>query len=276
MSFLDITKDKNESYGVFVMKAKNNKAKYIPYTPESPCVHSILSERAYKSIIAETSEHDNRETGGILLGHYHGGVWYIIEAVDPGLKTVNQTSFFEFDDLYVNHVIKKLSRIYRYPLSIIALWHKHPGSFDRFSTTDLDTIESYTSESVNGILSMIVNVDPSLRLTFYYCGKDNTIMPVRYDVGDNYIPKELIEMADGKIIYQNIGKDGSYPGITYDRYLLPEDFPDSIHPELNEAIANEDATEVKGKTVVTKWDWCPWKRKATRKSTMNMEVDLYA
>ena len=213
------------------MMLKKVDFRYIPYSPDSPCIHVVVSERAYKSILAETYEHGNSETGGLLLGHFHKGIWYIIEVVDPGLSSTHRTSYFEFDEKYVNHVIKKMCRVYRFPLTILGMWHRHPGSMDRFSGTDLDTIESYTSEATNGVISMLVNVDPKLRMSFYYCGKDNTIMPVKYDVGDDYIAKELIEMSDAEGIFNNVTSRSSWTGVSQKTILHPNDLPKSIFRE---------------------------------------------
>lgn len=221
--------------------------KYIPFSPNSPCKHVVLSERAYKSILAETYEHGNCETGGFLLGHFHKGIWYVIEAIDPGMSSINRASYFEFDDMYVNHLVKKLSRIYRYPLTILGMWHRHPGSMDRFSGTDLDTIQSYTSEAANGIISMLVNVDPKLRMTFYYCGKDNSIMPIRYDVGDQYIAKELNEMSDPESIYNNVGTGKEWTGVTLKTNMRSDELPKSIFIEELRNEQKEQKTQKKTK-----------------------------
>lgn len=227
------------------MITRKNYDKYIPYSMNSPCIHVILSERAHKSILAETFEHGSSETGGFLLGHFHKKVWYIIEAVDPGISTINRSSYFEFDDKYVNHLIKKLSRIYRYPLTILGMWHRHPGSMDRFSRTDLDTIESYTSEAKNGVLSMLVNVDPKFRMTFYYCTKNKTIMPVKYDVGDKYIAKELNEISDPENIFNHVrAGTAKWPGIQEEASSKPGDFPKTIMSEEKNQVCRKERTMI--------------------------------
>ena len=51
------------------------------------CTGVMISARAYTSILAEALSRDPLETGGILLGHYKSGIWYIVEATDPGVET---------------------------------------------------------------------------------------------------------------------------------------------------------------------------------------------
>jgi len=155
--------------------------------------------------MAETMTYGDSETGGIFLGHFVEGMWYIIEVVDPGLVTINHSAFFQYDEDYVNHQIKKISRLYNYPLTILGIWHRHPGSLDEFSGTDLSSIQVHVQRSRVGILSMLVNVDPDLRMTFYYCGKNYTLMRVPYDCGDDLIIRELIELADDEKIQINVG-----------------------------------------------------------------------
>ena len=187
----------------------NNDYEYVSYDKKCmdkyKCIYVIFSERAYKSILAETFTHGECETGGILLGHFVNKVWYIIEVVDPGLITINNNAYFEFDIKYVNHQTKIINRLYNYTLTILGVWHRHPGSMDTFSSTDISSIHKHVSESRMGILSMLVNVDPDLRMTCYYCSKERTLMKVPYDVGDNFIIKDIISLADEKKIQENVG-----------------------------------------------------------------------
>ena len=47
------------------------------------CKKVVISDRAYASIVAESLSRDPLETGGILLGHYENGIWYVVESTDP-------------------------------------------------------------------------------------------------------------------------------------------------------------------------------------------------
>lgn len=53
------------------------------------CKNIVISNRAYAAIIAEALSRDPLETGGILLGHYNNGTWYVVESTDPGMSIFN-------------------------------------------------------------------------------------------------------------------------------------------------------------------------------------------
>jgi proteasome lid subunit RPN8/RPN11 len=227
---------------------------YIPYDLNKhdsyDCIYVVLSERAYKSILAETFTYGDCETGGILLGHFVNKVWYVIENVDPGIITVNRSTFFQYDENYVNHQIKKISRIYNYPLTILGIWHRHPGSMDTFSSTDLSSINIHVSRARVGILSMLVNVDPSLRMTFYYCDKKNTLMKVPYDYGDRLIIKDIISLADFPKIQENVDLKRKKIEIKHKNYLLENQMPLSIEqdaiPIIKKALQKNDMVNTNG------------------------------
>ena len=145
------------------------------HKPNPKCSKIVMSDRALAQIYSETQEKDkdSNETGGLLLGQFIDGVWYIIESSDPGYNGVFRHSYHESDDKYANHVCKILSRIYKYPLNFLGMWHRHPGSMDTFSGTDDVTNTKYaksTDDSVckNGCISLLVNKDPNFRLTAYF------------------------------------------------------------------------------------------------------------
>ena len=214
----------------YIFYDKNNMDKY-------ECIYIIISERAHKSILAEAFTHGNRETGGILLGHFVNKIWYIIEVVDPGLIKINSNTYFEFDIKYVNHQMKIINRLYKYPLTMLGVWHRHPGSMDTFSTTDISSINVHVSESRKGILSMLINVDPELRMTFYYCSKEYTIMKVPYDVGDDLIIKDIIALADEERIQENIGKTKTIR-VRHNNQLPKNNMPLSIEQDPMPMIKN--------------------------------------
>jgi hypothetical protein len=66
---------------------------------------------------------------------------------------------------YVNNLAKALAIQYDVPLTLLGLWHRHPGSFDKFSSTDDGTNTLYAQLSRNGAISGLVNMDPHFRFT---------------------------------------------------------------------------------------------------------------
>lgn len=172
----------------------------------SACKRVVLSNRAYLSINAEAASRDPLETGGILLGHYDSdGTWYVVEATDPGLDTYHSAVHNEMDDRYYNHLYPVLSRIYKRDLYLVGLWHRHPGSMDRFSADDNRTNSKFAEAINNGTLSFLLNVDPKERLTCYYLDAKGTGEYYRLPVyiGDKYFKNtEYLELSSPTSVWK--------------------------------------------------------------------------
>lgn len=76
---------------------------------------------------------------------------------------------------------------------MIGLWHRHPGSFDQFSSTDDGTNAKYASMRKEGAISALVNLDPSFRITMYQVCRPCRYKRIAYEVGDNLIPDGLLK-----------------------------------------------------------------------------------
>lgn len=172
----------------------------------------VLSERAFISLLVETQEKILTETGGVFLGYRSGDIWYVIESIDPGPESIFQSAYFEYDQGYVNHLINKVSRIYKTQLDLIGLWHRHPGSFDRFSGTDDITNTSYAEMDGDGAISALVNIDPNFRLTMYEVKLPLTYTRIPVVIGDSLIPKHLLSLKDPtylqRLMDNKLGKKG--------------------------------------------------------------------
>lgn len=152
----------------------------------------VFSNRAYASVLAETTEKIKTETGGLFLGAIQDDTWYIIEAIDPGPKSIFEVAYFEYDQKYTQHLINKIANLYDKQLALIGLWHRHPGSFDQFSSTDDGTNAKYASMRKEGAISALVNIDPKFRITMYLVERPCRYRKIPYDVGDNLIPDEFL------------------------------------------------------------------------------------
>jgi hypothetical protein len=163
----------------------------------SKCLKIVMSDRAMAQIYSETLSKGNNESGGLLLGHFIDGIWYIIESSDPGYNnSVFRHSYHESDEQYVNHVCAILSRIYKYPLNFLGMWHRHPGSLDSFSGTDDMTNAKYAKSAGNGCISLLANIDPRFRFTAYYVElSENGVIYTKTDlnIGDKYILKNDVK-----------------------------------------------------------------------------------
>lgn len=153
----------------------------------------VLSSQAYLSMISETYTFRHIETGGIYLGVIRDNIWYVLEIIDPGYQKTQRThAYFEYDVEYVNHLANVRKRLYGKDLKLLGLWHRHPGSFDRFSSTDNETNTRFAQLLPKGAISALVNLDPDFRITMYH-----VTLPLNYSriknvvIGDSHIPSHI-------------------------------------------------------------------------------------
>jgi integrative and conjugative element protein (TIGR02256 family) len=171
----------------------------------------FLTARSYRDILNETSQQLATETGGVLIGECRRDKWFVVESIDPGPKAVLQHSYFEYDHNYVNHLTNKVRQRYVAPLKLLGLWHRHPGSFDRFSGTDDGTHRRYIQQCNGRIISGLVNVDPTFRITFYVVdGEPPRHQRTGYVVGDEHFPPELLLTLDERTL---LGRVNNVPGM---------------------------------------------------------------
>lgn len=190
----------------------------------------IFSDRAYAAVLAETTEKVTTETGGLFLGAVRDGTWYIIETIDPGPKAIFQVAYFEYDRKYTQHLINKVANLYDQPLTLIGLWHRHPGSFDRFSSTDNGTNAKYAAMRREGALSALVNIDPNFRFTMYHVAQPCHYEVLPYAVGSQLIPEELLAYKPVETYFRLMDRQ-LYGGGAADPMRL-ETFMEQAAPQL--------------------------------------------
>jgi len=178
---------------------------------DNNCQLVVFSDKAYNAIITETFEWDPVETGGILLGHIlDNGCWIVMETLPPGYgesnegdRVFHEYGYFEYNQKFVNYLVKSVSEQYQIPLELLGLWHRHPGSMDTFSGTDDRTNSTFASLNPYGAISALVNVDPQLRMTMYHLPNDinrNRITGhlnyqcVDVEVGSDLIPEDYFKL----------------------------------------------------------------------------------
>ena len=169
----------------------------------------IFSDRAFTALLSETKEKIKTDTGGIFLGFYEDETWYIVESIDPGPSSIFEVAYFEYDQKYVTHLINKIARMYKRNLSLLGLWHRHPGSFDVFSNTDDGTNHTYAQLAPQGAISALVNIDPKFRLTMYHVPKNLRYKKISYKVGDQYFPEGSLSLLTADELLKQINKDDS-------------------------------------------------------------------
>lgn len=166
----------------------------------------VFSDRAFAGILAETTEKVRTETGGLFLGVVEGDNWYIIEAIDPGPKSIFEVAYFEYDQQYTQHLINKVANLYSTRLDLVGLWHRHPGSFDKFSSTDDGTNSKYAHMRPQGAISALVNIDPEFRLTVYHVNQPCIYTKISYSVGNNLIPDQFLSYKSDEEYYELMTK----------------------------------------------------------------------
>lgn len=180
------------------------------------CQLVVFSNKAYNAIIRESFDKDPVETGGILLGHVlDNGVWIVMEVLPPGINSIFQYAYFEYDEAFVNYLAQSVANQYKRPLDLLGLWHRHPGSMDVFSTTDDGTNSTFARQNPAGVISGLVNIDPNFRITMYHLdrptgrlmGRPNYSV-VDVEVGDDIIPDEYFELR-----YFDGGESNLHPSV---------------------------------------------------------------
>lgn len=198
----------------------------------------VFSDRAYAGILAETAEKIETETGGLFLGHYSDGVFYVVEAIDPGPKSVFEVAYFEYDCDYTQHLINKIANLYNEKLDLVGLWHRHPGSFDQFSGTDDGTNAKYAAMREAGAISALVNVDPDFRLTMYHVMPPHHYQRIPFEVGDSLLLEQLLKLKPTSAYLEMMKpptrrrEDAAERYRAYTRRLSLLSFFDFIHPQL--------------------------------------------
>lgn len=211
----------------------------------------VFSDRAFAAIMAETTEKIKTETGGLFLGSFEDGIWYVIEAIDPGPKSIFEVAYFEYDQQYTQHLINKIANLYDKRLTLIGLWHRHPGSFDQFSSTDDGTNSKYARMRKEGAISALVNIGPEFRLTMYHVDQPCRYSVIEYDVGNHLIPDEMLR-------YKSPEKFANLmAGIISDEYkdfhpsVSLNGFLKTVLPYMKHIKINEVFTEVKDRNIAT-------------------------
>lgn len=202
---------------------------------------AIFSDRAYASVLAETAEKFKTETGGLFLGTVIGDVWYIVEAIDPGPNSVFEVAYFEYDRAYTQHLIRKTANLYDARLDLIGLWHRHPGSFDIFSSTDDGTNKEYAAMRKEGAVSALVNLDPDFRITVYHVGPPCRYSKLPYEVGDNLFPENLLRFRT-QTQYELLMKELLTPAQVGSNRHRSADFGEflrSVKPFFDEVICSD-------------------------------------
>jgi proteasome lid subunit RPN8/RPN11 len=155
------------------------------------CKKVIFAQDAFNTMMAETMHKHPVETGGILLGNIENGIWYVMESIEPGPGSIFQAHYFEYDHDFVNYLANARARRYQLPIRLLGLWHRHPGSFDVFSSTDDGTNRDFAKRNPLGAISGLVNIDPEFRFSLYHFDEALKYRKVGFEIDDEKIPSKF-------------------------------------------------------------------------------------
>lgn len=224
------------------------------------CETVIISDKAYNAMIRESFAKHPVETGGILLGYIlDNGLWVVMEMIPPGINGVFETAYFEYDQDFVNYLGTSVANQYKEPLQVLGLWHRHPGSMDYFSSTDDGTNSEFASKNPYGVISGLVNIDPSFRLTMYHLDHNNGVRPrniaystVDVEVGDDLIPEKFFALR-----YVDEERSELHPTPTHTNTKVaqtrsvPKSPRNGSDDEIVELVVSEDSEKSPVTSVVT-------------------------
>lgn len=156
----------------------------------------VFSQRAFNAIVSEVKDKHPVETGGILIGHVlDNGAWVVVESIPPGYKSIHQTAYFEYDEVFVNYLSNIVAKQYKGNIQLLGLWHRHPGSLDTFSSTDDHTNLVFAKDNAMGAISGLVNCDPTMRITMYHVDRKGHYNNMEWYLDDgSIIPDEMLAL----------------------------------------------------------------------------------
>lgn len=169
-----------------------------------------FTTKAYVQLLTEVADYPHVETGGVLVGQRHQNTFYVFETVDPGFKADRKIAEFSRHYEYTEHLAYKVANQYEGNTTVIGYYHRHPGSYDRFSGGDeISNLEF--AQTFNGVISGLVNIDPQFRLAFYYIapsGKQSSA--ISYIVDDSAFRDIMTFKSPQKVLSQIFNQENSH------------------------------------------------------------------
>ena len=142
-------------------KKKKTSSKNKSFKPLIPRV--LVTPEVTAKIRQTAMSSGSFETGGLLLGEkkiIDGQYSFIIrKTTGPGVNAEFSTHHFIPDVDFYKQELK--SELYLNGLIYLGEWHKHPGSFDQPSCTDLETMKDITEDDQTKDLVAIIATTPT-------------------------------------------------------------------------------------------------------------------
>lgn len=106
----------------------------------------IISD-AHKFMKKESSDSNDMETGGVLIGHRaSGGQYIIMRATGPGPKAVRTKTLFEKDEEYCQKELEKAFEELKDKGLYLGEWHYHPMGSNKPSGLDIKSLTAIAAQ----------------------------------------------------------------------------------------------------------------------------------
>jgi len=219
--------------------------KYQTFKPDLFFRHLIVTNEAMVEMISETLCHPKDETGVVLAGYFCSkGTIVVTDVVDPGFSRNNDniahtSTFFSYDSDYVNHRLQEIRKLRLHRISFLGVVHRHPGNYDEFSSTDELSIlgdlrrHSYSVETPDGVIATgllyaLINIDPILRISWFYITPDGVCQRLDNTKDVSYVDAESLPSW----MFERVGMDTIQKRHNFSRKIDLQLNHSYRHPEL--------------------------------------------
>lgn len=169
--------------------------------PHPHCTGVVLSPLAWALMISQSYLNNPNETGGALLGYRDGTTVHVTVALPSGPRSQASPVMLKYNEEFQNYVFGVITELMGEKGGLLGLWHRHPGSLDRFSGVDAVAHEQF-GKVLNGVgvISLLINLDGpegAPRVTGYFVDTNERVyhlIPVTVEetAGQLLIPAEEI------------------------------------------------------------------------------------
>ena len=171
----------------------------------------LVTDSAYRAMIADAEAHPTVETGGILVGT--GKQPVILGAGTGGENAVREPARFSSDLVHDRRFLDEVRSIWGESAVAIGYWHRHPNGMTRASSTDQDQASQLNQAWDDGAINLVAIVTKSgFKYKLYLYGirrGENQLSPQAYRVvpDDADCVRNRLEQA---VHYPPVCEDASY------------------------------------------------------------------
>ena len=170
--------------------------------PHPHCTGVVLSPLAWALMVSQSCVANPNETGGALLGYRDGTTVHVTVALPSGPRSQASPVMLKYNEEFQNYVFGVITELMGQKGGLLGLWHRHPGSLDRFSGVDAVAHEQFGKVLNGEVLSLLITLDGGApRVTGYFVDTNEMVyhlIPVTIPVtveetaGQLLIPAEEI------------------------------------------------------------------------------------